>query len=77
MSGLPVLSGRQLVKALGKAGFAVDRQRGSHIILRQDGPPYRRLTIPDHATLAKGTLRAIIREAGMTIDDLRSLLTKP
>lgn len=77
MSGLPVLSGRQLVKALGKVGFAVDRQRGSHIILRQVEPPHRRLTIPDHDMLAKGTLRAIIRDAGITVEDLRLLLTKP
>lgn len=74
MSGLPVLSGRQLVKALNKLGYTVDRQRGSHIILRQVEPPHRRLTIPDHDTLAKGTLRALIREAGMTVEDLRSLL---
>lgn len=62
------------MKALGKVGYAVDRQRGSHIILRQVKPPHRRLTIPDHATLSKGTLRAIIREAGMTVEDVRSLL---
>lgn len=77
MSSLPVLSGRQLVKALGRLGYVVDRQRGSHIILRHTKPPHRRLVVPDHDEIAKGTLRAIIRDAGITVEDLRSLLTKP
>ncbi|SUS07009.1 YcfA family protein [Candidatus Defluviicoccus seviourii] len=74
MSALPVLSGRQLVKALGRLGYAVDRQRGSHIILRQGRAPFRRLVVPDHAEIAKGTLRAVLREAGITVDELRRIL---
>jgi predicted RNA binding protein YcfA (HicA-like mRNA interferase family) len=71
---LPVVSGRQAVAALGKIGYQVDHQRGSHIILRQAHPPHRRLTVPDHKTLAKGTLRAIIRQAGLTVDEFIALL---
>lgn len=74
MSPLPVLSGRQLVKVLCKLGFAVDRQRGSHIILRHAEPPYRRLVVPDHAEIAKGTLRSLLREAGLSVDELQGLL---
>jgi predicted RNA binding protein YcfA (HicA-like mRNA interferase family) len=74
VSGLPVLSGRQLVKVLGKLGYAVDRQRGSHIILRHTKPPHRRLVVPDHDEIAKGTLRALLRDAGLTVEDLRRLL---
>jgi predicted RNA binding protein YcfA (HicA-like mRNA interferase family) len=74
VSGLPVLSGRQLVKVLGKLGYAVDRQRGSHIILRHTKPPHRRLVVPDHDQIAKGTLRALLRDAGLTVEDLRRLL---
>lgn len=74
MSALPVLSGRQLVKVLSRLGYAVDRQRGSHIILRQTEPPHRRLVVPDHAEIAKGTLRALLRDAGLTPGDLRRLL---
>jgi len=48
VSALPVLSGRQLVKILTRLGYEVDRQRGSHIILRHGKPPYRRLVVPDH-----------------------------
>ena len=53
MSELPPIAGRQVVKALGKIGYELDRQRGSHIILRQKAYPYRRITIPDHREVAK------------------------
>jgi len=49
-------------------------QHGSHIILRHDKPPYRRLSIPNHSELAKGTLRALIREAGLTVEEFAQLL---
>jgi predicted RNA binding protein YcfA (HicA-like mRNA interferase family) len=55
-------------------GYELDRQAGSHMILRQNVPPFRRLTIPDHREIAKGTLRSIIREAGLTVDEFRALL---
>ena len=55
-------------------GYELDRQTGSHMILRQDMPPHRRLTVPDHREIAKGTLRSIIREAGLTVDEFRALL---
>ncbi|MBI4613184.1 MAG: type II toxin-antitoxin system HicA family toxin [Planctomycetes bacterium] len=74
MSKLPAVSGRAATKALGKLGYAVDHQTGSHVILRQTAPPHRRLTVPDHKELAKGTLRAIIREAGLTVAEFRDLL---
>lgn len=74
MARLPVVSGRQLVRALERTGYVVDRQKGSHIILRQTQPPFRRLTVPDHRELAKGTLRAILREVGLTSDELVDLL---
>jgi predicted RNA binding protein YcfA (HicA-like mRNA interferase family) len=63
-----------VVKALRKADYEQDRQRGSHIILRQLAYPYRRITVPDHKEIAKGTLRAIIREAGLTVDGFKALL---
>lgn len=74
MSELPRISGREVVKALGKTGYEMDRQRGSHIVLRQTDPPHRRLTVPDHAEVAKGTLRAIIRQAGLTVEEFKNLL---
>jgi predicted RNA binding protein YcfA (HicA-like mRNA interferase family) len=71
---LPVMSGRDVAKALKKIDYEFDHQRGSHMILRQLSPPYRRVTVPDHPSVAKGTLRAILRECGLTVDDFRSLL---
>ncbi|HEX5706308.1 MAG TPA: type II toxin-antitoxin system HicA family toxin [Pyrinomonadaceae bacterium] len=74
MSVLPRVSGREVIKALLKLGYEQDRQRGSHIILRQRAAPHRRLVVPDHNEVAKGTLRAIIRQAGLTVDEFKALL---
>ena len=74
MPKLPVVSGVKVVKALSMLGFEVDHQTGSHIIMRQKKEPHRRLTIPNHRELAKGTLRAIINEAGLTIEEFVNLL---
>ena len=74
MTRLPVVSGREAVKALGRVGYVLDHQRGSHMILRNTEPPFRRLTVPDHRELAKGTLRSIVREAGLTVELFTELL---
>jgi predicted RNA binding protein YcfA (HicA-like mRNA interferase family) len=71
---LPAVSGRAAAKALRKIGYQIDHQTGSHMILRRTTYPFRRLTIPDHKELAKGTLRAVIREAGLTVDEFTALL---
>ncbi len=70
------MSGRELCKILRKIGYFIDHQTGSHIILRNDEPPHRRLTIPDHKEIAKGTLRSIIRQAGLAMDEFRDLMQK-
>ena len=70
---LPVVSGREAVKALVKAGFVERRQTGSHIILRRDDP-FAQVTVPDHKVLDRGTLRAIIRQAGLSVDEFLALL---
>ena len=70
MTHLPVLSGRELVKALAALGYQRSHERGSHIILRKTSPPHQRLTVPDHPVIAKGTLAAIAREMGLTAPDL-------
>jgi predicted RNA binding protein YcfA (HicA-like mRNA interferase family) len=73
MSGLPQISGRDCVKALQKAGFIIKRQQGSHIILRRN-EPFAQVVVPDHQELDRGTLRAIIRQAGLSVDEFLSLL---
>jgi predicted RNA binding protein YcfA (HicA-like mRNA interferase family) len=74
MTKLPTdLSGRDLVKALQRVGFVVQRQRGSHIVLRRD-TPFARVTVPNHKTLRLGTLRTILHEAALTVEQLIELL---
>jgi predicted RNA binding protein YcfA (HicA-like mRNA interferase family) len=71
---LPVVSGRDLIRALERTGYVVDRQKGSNIVLRQTEEPFRRVTVPDHREIAKGTLRSILRHTGLTTDELLRLL---
>ena len=73
MSGLPRISGRECAKAIGKVGFYLKRQEGSHMILRRDDP-FGQLVVPDHKELDRGTLRAIIRQSGLSVDEFTKLL---
>ena len=71
MPALPVLSGRKVVRAFEKLGWQIARQRGSHIVMVKDGE-IASLSIPDHREVAKGTLRSLIRTAGLTMDEFVS-----
>ena len=66
------LSGQELVKVLLRVGFVVNRQRGSHIVLKR-GAPYARVVVPDHKRIRPGTLRQILNEAGVTVEQLLGL----
>jgi predicted RNA binding protein YcfA (HicA-like mRNA interferase family) len=72
MASLPVISGREAVKAFQKLGFVFHHQKGSHIILYHDNG--RHLSVPDHRELDRGTLRALIRGAGITVEEFVALL---
>jgi len=74
MSRLPVVSGKDAAKAFSKIGYELDHQTGSHMILRQKALPFRRLTVPNHKEIAKGTLRSLIRDAGLTVDQFSELI---
>lgn len=75
MTRLPVVSGREAVAALQRVGYEIVRQRGSHLRLRHPSNPSRRpVTVPEHRTLKTGTLRAIIRDAGLTVEQFVELL---
>jgi predicted RNA binding protein YcfA (HicA-like mRNA interferase family) len=69
----PVVSGERLVKALAREGWAVVRQRGSHVRLKKPGRRMA-LVVPLHKELRKGTLAGILRDADLSSDDLRRLL---
>jgi predicted RNA binding protein YcfA (HicA-like mRNA interferase family) len=73
---LPIdLSGREVRAALERSGFVFRRQSGSHMILRRD-EPHARVIVPDHRRVRAGTLRRIIADAGMTVDQFMQLLRR-
>lgn len=67
MPKLPVLSGADVVRALQQLGYIVDRQRGSHVVLKRRAAT---CVVPLHAELKRGTLAAILRQADVTVDQL-------
>jgi len=73
MTSLPRVSGRECVTALSKKGFQFKRQNGSHTILRRE-EPFAQVVVPDHKELDRGTLRSILRQAGLTIEEFITLL---
>ena len=72
MSGLPLISGQACLKTLAKVGFYLRRQRGSHLILRRDHP-LTQVVVPNHKELDKGTLRSIIRQARLEVNEFIAL----
>ena len=71
MSRLPLLSWREVVKVLAKAGFQVARQKGSHLILIKDEHV---VPVPKHKEIKRGLLMEIIAEAGLTKEEFLKLL---
>ena len=70
---LPVLSGKQVRKAFENDGWEYIRQRGSHMILVKEGS-MATLSVPKHKSVARGTLRSLIRAAGLTVEEFLELL---
>ncbi|MEI6239058.1 MAG: type II toxin-antitoxin system HicA family toxin [Planctomycetia bacterium] len=62
------LSGRNVRSALERLGFTVKRQKGSHMVMTRMDPPCR-VVVPDHKVVRIGTLRKIISQSGITVDD--------
>ncbi len=72
---LPALTAREAIRALERAGFVVSRQSGSHCRLIHANDPVRKVTVPVHSgDLKRGTLRAIVAQAGMTVAEFLALL---
>jgi predicted RNA binding protein YcfA (HicA-like mRNA interferase family) len=67
------LSGSRVRAALERAGFTFVRQKGSHMILRRSNPSAW-VVVPDHRQVEPGTLRGIIGDAGLTVDEFVALL---
>ena len=73
MPRLPVISGREAVRAFERAGWKVSRQEGSHIILTKTKMRVT-LSVPDHQVVKRGTLRSLIRKSGLTVQEFLSLV---
>jgi predicted RNA binding protein YcfA (HicA-like mRNA interferase family) len=68
MAQIPLLSGREVVRIFERFGWQIARQRGSHIILVKE-EARATLSVPDHKEVARGTLRSLIRAAGLTAEE--------
>lgn len=66
MPKIPVVSGQEAVKALTRMGFAVIRQKGSHIIMKKESCG---CVVPNHNTIKAGTLLGILKQAGITLTE--------
>ena len=73
MNSIPILSGQEVVQTFVRLGWEVARQRGSHIILVRAGHPAT-LSVPNHREVARGTLRALVRKAGLTPEEFIAAL---
>ncbi len=73
MPKLPVCSARQVLRVFECLGWKIHRQRGSHVSMHQDGNPIL-LLVPDHKELDTGTLRSLIRDAGISVERFIELL---
>lgn len=72
---LPIISGKDAIKAFEKIGYKVVRQKGSHIRLRDDNNQFHKpITIPNHKVLKPGLLRMLIKDSGQTIESFLSLI---
>ena len=71
MPKLPRVSGAQVVRALQSLGFAVARQRGSHIVMRRGSSG---CVVPNHRELKTGTLAGVLKQAGVSAEDLMKVL---
>jgi predicted RNA binding protein YcfA (HicA-like mRNA interferase family) len=75
MPKLPSISGERLVRALKRAGFVELRQKGSHVSLeKRTLEKVFKTVVPQHSTLSKGTLSDILKQAGLSIEQLLELL---
>ncbi len=73
----PVLSGKEMIKYLAERGFEIVGRKGSHIRMKKLATPRNLVVIiPDHGELAQGTLRSILRQAGISFEEFMSSIEK-
>lgn len=72
MPELPVVSGKEAVRAFEKLGYEQARQKGSHVFMRCPGRPS--ISVPLHDPLKRGTLRSLVRNAGLSVEEFKDAL---
>ncbi len=72
MAELPRCSGDEAIRAFERLGYRKTRQKGSHVFMKSEGR--RSISVPLHKSLAKGTLRSLVRDAGITVEEFIELL---
>jgi predicted RNA binding protein YcfA (HicA-like mRNA interferase family) len=72
---LPVISGKQAIAAFEQDGWVISRQRSSHVTMKKPGCRFL-LSVPLHKELDRGTLRRLVRDCGLTVDEFAALLGK-
>ncbi len=75
MAKLPSLSGREVVTIFERLGWTIVRQRGSHVILVKSGH-VATLSVPEHKEIAKGTLRSLVRAAGLSVEEFLAAMRR-
>lgn len=70
---LPIVSGKEFVKRVKKLGYQLEKQEGSHMILRLTKEPFTKISVPNHKELSKGLLRALISDTGLTVEEFIEL----
>jgi len=73
VSKLPIISGKKCIKVLERFGFVVYRQRGSHVTLVRENPP-NQTTVPLHKELDRGTIKAILKQSNIGIEEFTAQL---
>ncbi len=73
-SKYPILSPKQIIKALSKLGFEKISQRGSHAKYRNQATPVKTVIIPMHSEIARGTLKSILEQANISLEEFLDLL---
>ncbi len=68
---VPRISGFEAMKAFARAGYVFHHQKGSHLVMYRGNSP---LVVPNHKELATGMLRALIKDAGLTVEQFIALL---
>lgn len=67
---LPVVSGEDIIRVLRKFGYEIVRQKGSHVRLRNESQPKRLpVTVPLHKEIARGTLKSILTDASISVEE--------